>query len=72
MNLLCSKCVHKYYVRLLCSTIVYLYYVQNMSKLFLLGTKNKIKKICENENTLFYFIKTKIKICYIYRDKKLI
>jgi len=44
MNLLCSKCVHKYYVRLLCSMIVYLYYIQNMSKLFLLGTKNKIKK----------------------------
>ena len=30
------------------------------------------KKICEDENIQFNFLRTKIKICYIYKDKKLI
>jgi len=30
------------------------------------------KKIYEDENIQFYFIGTKIKIYYIYKDKKLI
>jgi len=59
------------YVRLLCSTFMYLYYVKKMSKLYSLGTKNKTKN-CEDENILFYFLGTKTKIWYIYRDKNLI
>ena len=51
------------YVRLLCSTIIYLYYyVQKMSKLYPLGTKNKTKKNCKDENISFYFLGIKIKI----------
>ena len=30
------------------------------------------KKTCENENIQFNFLGTKIKICYIYKDEKLI
>ena len=30
------------------------------------------KKICEDENIQFNFLGTKIKICYIYKDEKLI
>jgi len=37
-----------------------------------LRTKNKIKKNCEDENIQFNFLGTKIKICYIYKDEKLI
>jgi len=43
-----------------------------MSKLYSLGTKNKTKKFCEDENISFYFLETKIKILYIYRDEELI
>ena len=39
-------------------------------KLYPLRTKNK--KICEDENIQFNFTGTKIKILYIYREKKLI
>ena len=66
-----------------CIHIMSVYYVQHlyiyikvqkmskMSKLYLLGTKNK-QKNCEDENITFYFLWTKIKILYIYRDEKLI
>jgi len=61
------------YVRLLCSTYRYLYYVQKMSKLYSLGTKNKTKRICEDENNSFYFLGIKIKIHYkMYTHKKFI
>jgi len=30
------------------------------------------KKICEDKNIQFNFLETKIKICYIYKDEKLI
>jgi len=30
------------------------------------------KQICEDENIQFNFLGTKIKICYIYKDEKLI
>jgi len=42
-----------------------------MSKLYPLGTKNKIKN-CEDKNIKFNFLGTKIKIRNIYRDKKVI
>jgi len=42
-----------------------------MSKLYSLGTKNKIKS-CEDENIQFNFLRTKIKIHNIYKDGKLI
>jgi len=42
-----------------------------MSKLYPLGTKTQTKN-CEDENISFYFLGTKIKISYIYKDEKLI
>jgi len=46
--------------------------VKKMSKLYPSGSKTKTKFFCENENISFYFLGTKIKICYIYKDEKLI
>jgi len=60
---------------------LYPYYVQpsyvhimikKMSKLYPLGTKSTKKYNCEDENISFYFLWTKIKFSYIYRDAKII
>ena len=59
-----------YYVQHLYILIVFKKF-KNMSKLYSLGTKNKIKS-CEDENIQFNFLRTKIKIRYIYKDEKLI
>jgi len=45
---------------------------QEHIKIIFVRDQKQNKKICENENNSFYFIRTKIKICYIYMDEKLI
>jgi len=62
------------YVHLLCSTFLCWYYVYKMSKRYQnyihYGPKLK-QKICDDKNISFYFLETKIKIYYIYKDEKL-
>jgi len=64
------------YVRLLYSTFIYSYYVQKKCqkhvKIISIKDQKQNKFFCEDENIQFNFIGIKIKICYIYRDEKLI
>jgi len=48
---------------------VYIIYVKKISKVYPLRTENKKKN--EDEN-MFYFLGTKIKLRYIFMDQKLI
>ena len=45
---------------------------QKYVKIISIKDEKQNKKICEDENIQFNFIGTKIKICYIYSDEKLI
>ena len=45
---------------------------QNHVKIISIKDQKQNKKFCEDENIQFNFIGIKIKICYIYRDEKLI
>jgi len=68
--------LYPYYVRLLYSTFIYLYYVQKKYqkhvKIISIRDEKQNNFFCEDENIQFNFIGSKIKICYIYRDEKLI
>ena len=61
---------------MLCSLIMFnscmLKKCQEHVKIIFIKDQKQNKKICENKNTSFYFLKTKIKICYIYKDGKLV
>jgi len=45
---------------------------QKHYKIISIKDQKQNKFFCEDENIQFNFIGTKIKICYIYRDEKLI
>ena len=77
MSLLCLKCVHViyvYYVQHLYVNIIIIMFkiCQEHVNIIFFREQKQNKKICEDENISLYFIKTKIKICYIYREEKLI
>ena len=74
MTILCSNCIHVmsvYYIRHLYIHIIFKK-CQKHVKIISIKDQKQNKKFCEDENIQFNFIGTKIKICYIYRDKKLI
>jgi len=59
-----------YYVQLLYVRIMLQKCQEHVKTIFIKDRKQN-KKIYENENTLFYFIRTKIKICIFIGTKNL-
>ena len=60
-----------YYIRHLYIHIIFKKYQEHI-KIISIKNQKENKKIWKDENIQFRFIKTKIKICYIYSDEKLI
>ena len=60
-----------YYVQPLYIVIVFKK-IQKHVKIIFIRDQKQNKKFCEDENIQFNFLETKIKICNIYRDEKLV
>jgi len=43
-----------------------------MLKSYAIRDQKQIKNVCDDENIIFYFLRIKIKIRYIFKDEKLI
>jgi len=74
ISLLCTKYVHVmaiYYVQLLYFHIMFKKCHDHNKIILVRDKKNKTKKHLRMKTPFFYFIRTKIKICYIYGDEKL-
>jgi len=65
--MLCPFIIFDIYIFILCSKNV-----KKHVKIISIKDQKQNNFFCEDENIQFNFIGTKIKICYIYRDEKLI